>query len=222
MRISTRARQSSVKNQYDRPKCVAFAATALHEYTRRTLSMPGPTSEIDLSEEFLHYHCKKRDNLSLNSLGTTVTAAAASLAVEGQATEELCPYKPYSSSPHSTRPTKLALADGRLRLLPGLRRLPQTLESIEGSLRSDRPVIAVVDWYSNAYLAPSGRIGLPRPDDRFLGRHAVLIVELEDESQAGRPTIVFKNSWGPRWGDHGFGCFGEDYFVAHGLQIWGF
>ena len=174
MRISTRARQSSVKNQYDRPTCVAFAATALHEYIRQAVSGPGPTSEIDLSEEFLHYHCKKHDNLASNSVGTTLTAAAVSLAVEGQSIEELCPYKPHSSSPHSSRPTKLALADGKLRLLPGLRRLPQTLGSIEASLSSDRPVIAVVDWYSNAYLVPSGVIELPGPHDRFLGRHAVL------------------------------------------------
>ena len=83
MRISTRVRQSSVKNQYDRPTCVAFAATALHEYTRQALNGPGQTSEIDLSEEFLHYHCKKRDNLPPNSVGTTLTAAAFSLAVEG-------------------------------------------------------------------------------------------------------------------------------------------
>ena len=75
-------------------------------------------------------------------------------------------------------------------------------------------MIAVVDLYSNAYVTQLGRIEIPRPTDRFLGRHAVLVVELEEEIRAGFGMITFKNSWGPKWGDKGFGCFELDYFTA--------
>ena len=90
MHISVRAAQSGVKHQYDRPTCVAFAVTAFHEYAHDVLKGLKKASEIDLSEEFLYYHCKQLDGLGPNSTGTTVSAASASLAANGQSLESLC------------------------------------------------------------------------------------------------------------------------------------
>jgi hypothetical protein len=87
MRISTLDRQSAAKNQHDRPTCVAFALTALHEYVLDVLKEAKLMAEIDLSEEFLHCHAKKRDGLGPGCAGTTVAAALASLAAEGQSLE---------------------------------------------------------------------------------------------------------------------------------------
>lgn len=221
MRITVREGQSSVKDQGDRPTCASFAVTSLHEYAHDVLRGARPTAETDLSEEFLHYHCKKRDGLPRMCAGTTLAAAAASLAAEGQSLEAVCPYQPHLRPFGLTKPTAAALADARARLLPGLRRLKQDPDFVKESLRLGRPVIAVMNWYSNSYLAPLGLIQIPTPTDRHLGRHAVLIVEWEDESRPGGPTIVFKNSWGGRWGDRGFGRFGLDYFTAYGRELWG-
>jgi hypothetical protein len=221
MQISVRVTQSDVKNQHDRPTCVAFAVTALHEYVCDVLKGLKKAAEVDLSEEFLYYHCKQRDGLGPNSTGTTIPAASASLAAEGQSLESLCPYELSLSRVSTTPPSRIAIADGKGRRLLGLQRLNLSLSSIQDSLRLSKPVITVLDWYSNAYLTQLGRIEIPRSTDRFLGRHAVLIVELEEEPRTGRCVITFKNSWGPKWGDKGFGCFGSDYFRAYGREIWG-
>jgi len=221
MQTSVRGTQSVVKNQHDRPTCVAFAVTALHEHAYDVLKGLKKTAEVDLSEEFLHYHCKQRDGLGANSTGTTVSAACASLGTDGQSLETLCPYQPSPPKANLGPPTRIAVADGKTRLLLGLQRLKLSLSSVRGSLRLSRPVIAVVDLYSNAYVTQLGRIEIPRPTDRFLGRHAVLVVELEEEIRAGFGMITFKNSWGPKWGDKGFGCFELDYFRAYAREIWG-
>jgi len=221
MQISVRGTQSVVKNQHDRPTCVAFAVTALHEHAHDVLKGLKKRAEVDLSEEFLHYHCKQRDGLGAKSAGTTMSAASTSLETDGQSLETLCPYQPSPPKADVDPPTDIALADGKTRLLLGLQQLKLSLSSVRGSLKHSRPVIAVMDLYSNAYVTQLGRIEIPRPTDRFLGRHAVLIVELEEEVRGGLGMITFKNSWGPKWGDKGFGYFELDYFTAYAREIWG-
>jgi len=221
MLISLRGTQSAVKRQFDRPTCVAFAVTALHEHAYDVLKCSKMTAEIDLSEEFLHYHCKKHDGLGPNRKGTTVAAASTSLAGHGQSLECYCPYHPNLSESTPWTPTGEAYADGKKRRLRGLRRVVGSLSSIRDSLNLAKPLVAVLDWYSNAYVTPSGRIEMPGHDDRFLGRHAVLIVELDDREPVDLCMITFKNSWGGNWGDNGYGYFGLDYFLAYGRELWG-
>lgn len=221
MHFSVRAAQSAVKHQYDRPTCVAFAVTAYHEYAHDVLKGLKKASEIDLSEEFLYYHCKQLDGLGPSSTGTTISAASASLAANGQSLETLCPYNVVRPPGLIAPPNPEAFADGKLRCLLGLQQLNLSLSSIKNALRLSKPVIAVLDWYSNAYVTQLGRIEIPRTTDRFLGRHAILIVELEEQATAGGWLLTFKNSWGHKWGDNGFGSFGVEYFNAYGREIWG-
>lgn len=221
MYISVRAAQSDVKHQYDRPTCVAFAVTAYHEYAHDVLKGLKKASEINLSEEFLYYHCKQVDGSGPNSTGTTISAASASLATNGQSLESLCPYIVSCPPGVITPPNPKAFADGKLRRLLGLRQLNLSLSSIRNCLMLSKPVIAVLEWFSNAYVTQLGRIEIPRTTERLLGRHAVLIVELEEEPRRGLCLMTFKNSWGTKWGDGGFGSFGLDYFNAYAREIWG-
>jgi len=218
MRLTVRKSQTAVKDQGDRPTCVAFAVTAFHEHVLQASLSPPQGLQTDLSEEFLHYFSKKRDQLFGRHTGTTVAAAAAALEVEGQALEVLCPYQ--CAGLPLVRPTLQAVEDGTTRLLSGLRKLVVSLTSVESSLRGGSALIAVMDWFATSYLAPMGRIEVPRAGDRLLGRHAVLVVELENESLTGRASMVFKNSWGTRWGNRGFGTFTEEYLNSHGRELW--
>ena len=213
MRISVRHAQSSVKHQYDRPTCVAFAVTALHEHAY-DVSTGLPKAEIDLSEEFLYYHCKRRDGLGASAAGTTVLAASASLATEGQSLETLWPYitAPYAAHAKLARPSSPALADAKGRIFSTVKRLPKSISNIQQYLNADLPLVAILDLYSNAYLTRTGKLEMPQGVDRLLGRHAVLIVELQREPSKTESSITFKNSWGVKWGDNGFGSISFEYF----------
>jgi hypothetical protein len=194
--------------------------TALHEYECDCRKAGNAVADLDLSEEFLYHYCKRLDGLGKSTSGTTVEAAATALRDFGQTLERLCPYRTASTSAGPLVISPQATADAKTRTLVTLGPLPLSLKSIEDSLQSHRPVVAVLDWFSNSYLAPLGHVDIPGPSDRPLGRHAVLVVEIEDESRAGGCVLGFKNSWGPKWGKNGFGSFVSEYFRQYGRAIW--
>ena len=47
----------------------------------------------------------------------------------------------------------------------------------------------------------TGVLPVPARHDRLLGGHAVLAVGYDHAQR----RIIFRNSWGPEWGDNGYG-----------------
>ena len=65
--------------------------------------------------------------------------------------------------------------------------------------------------------APGGRIPMPTRGDPFVGGHALCIVGYDRK----RSIFRFVNSWGPGWGESGFGTIGYDVFMALLMDAWG-
>jgi C1A family cysteine protease len=217
MKFCVRHKQSCVKSQLDRPTCVAFATTAFHEYQVEVCGAQKEICNLDLSEEFLYYFCKETDGRK-RFAGTTMMAASAVLRIHGQCIEHLLPYNTISIKGPSPSPG--AISDASTRIYGTLSRLKVDRRELEKALANEAPTIAVAEWYSNSYRVAEGKIAMPTGADRHLGRHAVLIVGVNDVDSEGY-RIWFKNSWGLKWGDHGFGSFGLDYFNAYCTELWG-
>lgn len=84
-------------------------------------------------------------------------------------------------------------------------------------LRSERApldwytvVSAGVEWFASGARSRSGLLKPPDEHDRFLGRHSIGLISVDER----RDLLVFPNSWGQSWGDRGFGYLSEDYFDA--------
>ncbi len=68
-----------------------------------------------------------------------------------------------------------------------------------------------------------GRIPFPAPKEKVMGGHAVLAVGYDDALEIGRGAVartkgalLIRNSWGPGWGEEGYGWLPYDY-VRRGL-----
>jgi len=72
-------------------------------------------------------------------------------------------------------------------------------------------VIVVVEAFESWRTARNGAIQLPAPGDRSIGLHTVLLTHY---AQSGG-TLGFVNSWGPRWGDRGYGTMPFEYLERH-------
>jgi C1A family cysteine protease len=205
-----------VKRQGDRPTCVAFAVSSLHEYWLDVKCANRSPVSLDLSEEFLFFNCKQRDGLARGS-GTTVIAASASLKVEGQCLEHLHPYEQSKRLPAA--PSQTAIADGKRRTLNSLVSRNVDLRVLEEALGEDRPVVGVIELFRGCYRPDqNGLLPLPSSAEKRIALHAVLMVDIE--ATVPHASIVFMNSWGAKWGDQGYGRFSHEYFRQHCTELW--
>lgn len=70
--------------------------------------------------------------------------------------------------------------------------------------------------FRGAHAAPSGWIDLPKPGEQLIGGHAVRVVGWAEDGD----RLVFANSWGPGWGERGFGSVGRDYLDRYLDEAW--
>jgi Papain family cysteine protease len=205
-----------VKDQGDRPTCVAFAVTALHEYWREVILTQLTAANLDLSPEFLYYGCKQKDNLA-GAEGTTVVAAGEWLKPRGQCRESLHPYQAGKGA--LLKPSVAAFTDGLSRTVDRLVKRSIKWQTLANDLGKGLPVVGVITLFQSAYRANSrGELLLPTANELKLGLHAVLFIEMEGKGTG--QTVVFLNSWGKNWGDGGMGRLGPAYFAKFCKELW--
>jgi GNAT superfamily N-acetyltransferase len=64
--------------------------------------------------------------------------------------------------------------------------------------------------------APDGKISIPENDETLSAAHNVLFVGYDDDTQ----ELRFINSWGPEWGDNGYGYMPYEYYRRFLLEAW--
>jgi GNAT superfamily N-acetyltransferase len=78
-----------------------------------------------------------------------------------------------------------------------------------------------LELFDGVYRTVDGHLRLPHLAEPFRGRHFVSLVGLtEARPPLIDPELVFRNSWGDRWGDSGFGYVDRRYFEAHTDSVW--
>lgn len=82
-----------------------------------------------------------------------------------------------------------------------------TVERCTKILDSHGAIIVTFVCFESVYAAPNGRIELPRDGEKQIGAHCVAVYDYSSEEKC----FYFKNSWGEKWGDRGYGALPFDY-----------
>lgn len=91
------------------------------------------------------------------------------------------------------------------------------MDVLSSSLSQQDAVILTAAFARNTWLAAYEDGWLEYdPSVQTVGAHAVLVVAILAASDERQRALVFKNSWGSKWGDNGYGYMPEDYLLAHG------
>jgi len=186
-----------VKHQGHEGSCAGHAGVAVKEYQEKIDYNLSGEVYVDLSERFLYENAKK---ISGHSEGTTLIAIAKILVDKGVCRESFWPYKAGDIG----QPISGAEFDAyNFRVQPFYTRITNEKE-LKASLVKFGPTMIGVGVYRNWYREKDGRILDATFCDRIkgcLGGHAIVIVGYDDETK----LYKFKNSWGTRWGQNGYG-----------------
>jgi C1A family cysteine protease len=60
---------------------------------------------------------------------------------------------------------------------------------------------------------------MPLPNENVIGHHAVLVVGCEEDAQQSK-WLIFRNSWGVRWGENGYGFLKFEYIESFGCRAY--
>ena len=91
--------------------------------------------------------------------------------------------------------------------------VPQDSMSIKCALLEGYPIVFGISVYESFEQVTDGNIPMPKPDEKLLGGHAILLVGFDNHTQ----RFKFRNSWGSGWGQGGYGFLPYDYVLNAGL-----
>ena len=205
--VDCSSRMSPVRDQGEEGTCVAFAAVVgVKEYQEEK----ERGRLITLSPRYLYSACKEIDG-SPNAEGTYPRVAMKLLAQRGVCREECWPYRPFQTDSPCPAADRQAYPF-RIRTYARL----EGIEEMTRSLSVNGPFLAGVEVFPEWMEERGGKIPLPGEDDQTLGGHAICIVGYSRTGQ----FFKFKNSWGERWGEEGYGYLPFAYLETYCRDAW--
>ncbi len=91
-----------------------------------------------------------------------------------------------------------------------------TIDEIKLALTRNPVPVGILCFREIFYVGNNGIVPFPKNPYRPLGGHAVCLVGYSDKTQ----MFKFKNSWGPNWGENGYGYISYDYARNFLLDAW--
>jgi len=123
---------------------------------------------------------------------------------------------PYVEGNFAERPPARCYTDALKERVSEYLRLPRELVPLLTCIASGYPFVfgfSVYASFESQQVMETGEVNMPRPDDEFVGGHAVVACGYD---QAQRRFIV-RNSWGSEWGMQGYFTMPFEYLTDPGL-----
>ncbi len=167
-------------------------------------------TDPQLSRLFTYYYSRKMEGTApTEDAGAQIRDVMKCLALYGSCYETTWPYV---ESRYSAEPPHRAVMEARDHQALMYFRCP-SLRTIKASIAQGFPVVGGFSCPNSMFedaTAKTGVIAYPGPAEGFEGGHAVMFMAYNDDTE----LLKFQNSWGPHWGDKGFGYLPYKFVTA--------
>lgn len=221
---------SPVEDQGQLGSCTANAGVGMVEYfERRAFGKHVDASRLFLYKATRNLMHKKGDT------GAFLRSTMGALVLFGVPPEE---FWPYNIANFDKEPTAFCYAFAQnyqslsyYRLDPPGTTPDQLLARIKANLAAGLPSMFGFTVYSSISQADNngGQIPFPTPGEKIEGGHAIVVAGYDDNlkiknTNAGGPettgAFLIRNSWGPNWGENGYGWLPYDYVLKGLADDW--
>lgn len=163
-----------------------------------------------LSSRLFIYFCERalEGDTHTDAGATTLADACKTLLDKGVCFESLWGYE---NSQVLICPTDSAFENASLRKIESFHEL-MDLQDMKACLAGGHPFMFGIPVYESFFNAHGGCIPMPNDYEILEGGHALCCVGYNDTNK----SFIFKNSWGTKWGDQGYGYLPYDYMLDLG------
>jgi C1A family cysteine protease len=155
------------------------------------------------SRLFIYYNERVIEHTVHDDAGAMIRDGIKSVAKQGVCAETTWPYSDANPGPFQEKPSAHAYTEATKHKVTSYQRLPRALRTMKSCLASGYPFVfgfTVYASFESDAVAKTGEVPMPAADEELLGGHAVLAVGYDDTHN----RFIVRNSWGPKWGQHGY------------------
>ena len=208
-RLSLRGEFPPVYTQGQLSSCAGQAVAAALQFDRRKQNLPSV--QLTPSRLFIYYNARVIEGDPAADKGCQIRSAIKGVARFGACFEgEGQDCWPYVIDKFKEQPPAPCFTVAREHRAVQYHRIDPKVEQMKGCLASGYPFVFGFMAFSSLKsdeVKRSGAVPLPKPGDAKIGHHVVLAVGYDDDKRC----IEFRNSWGPAWGNQGYGTIPYEY-----------
>lgn len=200
-----------VYDQGELGSCTANAIGAAFEFE---LIRQNPVMDFIPSRLFIYYNERVIENTVQTDSGAQIRDGMKTVKKQG-----VCPEDdwPYDTGKFTVKPPRTCYIDAMKHQVVSYTRVTRKLEQMKGCLADGYPFVfgfSVYDSFESPAVAKTGKVNMPKANEKLLGGHAVMAVGYNDRLK----RFIVRNSWGTGWGIKGYFTMPYDYLTNENLS----
>lgn len=202
---------------YDQLHLNSCSANALAAALRYDELKEGHGDVLPPSRLFIYFNERVVANLVDRDAPVSLRDGYRTIARVGACPERMWPYDPRR---FRRRPTARCFDAAARRKAIEYYRIRRLLSHLRACLADRFPFVFGIAVHKSMMHRPTrltGIVSMPTRHDKLVGGHAVMAVGYDH----ARRVLIFRNSWGRRWGDRGYGYLPYQFLMSPALS-WDF